>query len=161
MDLVNEYTIGGTAYFNVYIQRKLPRRLWYKFSKEIKRRGKTISHTPDQMQELHTYDGVFLDVADRQRMIETEQLRMTEPDFQHSFIANEEEKGKLQAIYDYMFDSSFLNDEEREFLIRHICNKETMIQISLEYDITTSAVSKIINGGIKKIQMALQDRTDI
>lgn len=152
MDLVNEFTIGGTAYFNVYMQKKLPRRLWYQFSKEIKRRSRTLSHSDEQMANLHTYDGIYLVKEDRQRLIETEDLRLTEQDFEDHLIEDMETAAKLEAINQCLFDEALLTEREREMFIRSVINKEEQASIAEDWGIKRSRVSRIVAIAIDKIK---------
>lgn len=154
MDLVNEYEIGGVAYFNVYIQKKLPRRLWYQFSKEIKRRAKTISHADDQMMNLHTYDGVYMDKSDRRRLVENEDLKINVGDFSDELIADSETEAKINAIFDALYDEDLLTEREQEMFIRSVMNKEEQASIAKDWGLKRSTVSRIIAGAVEKITLA-------
>lgn len=151
MDLTNEFTIGGTAYYNVYLQKKLPRRLWYKFHKEIKRRSRTLSHSSDQMENLTAYDGNTFDKSDRQRMVDLEALQ--EGDDFSDQIGEREERSKLVGeLWDVINDDEVLTEREREMFIRSVIHGEEQASIAGDWGVKGSTVSRIITKATKKLQ---------
>jgi len=118
--LLMEYTIGGDAYFTVYIQRKLPPRLRYFFAKEIKRRTRNLSHSDEQLLEKRL-------VGDTEDVIQE-----IEDD-----IVNSE---KLQEILEVIHDGKTLTDRERDMLLSSIVNQESHQSISERYGISRSRV---------------------
>lgn len=131
IDLLNEYTIGGNAYFNVYIVRKLGFRLRYFFIKEIKRRTKYLSHSEEQ----------FLD-----------QGLMGSHDHIAEVAVSMEDQEQLDMIYDALDDDLLLNSRERDMVIRNVVRGESHESIAKEYNISRSRVSRIIKGALEKIR---------
>jgi len=136
--LLTEYTIGGDAYFTVYIQRKLPLRLRYFFAKEIKRRTRNLSHSDEQFIKKR----LIKDTEDVIQKIEDD-------------IVNSE---KLQEILDVINDGKTLTDRERDMLLSSIVNQESHQSISERYGISRSRVSRIIKASIEKIQSEVKYR---
>ena len=136
--LLTEYTIGGDAYFTVYIQRKLPLRLRYFFVKEIKRRTRDLSHNDEQFIEKR----LIGDTGDIIQDIDDD-------------IANSE---KLQEILDVINDGETLTDREKDMLMSSIVNQESHQAISDRYGISRSRVSRIIKASIEKIQSEVKYR---
>lgn len=134
-DLLNEYTIGGVAYFNVFIVKKLPFRLRYFFIKEIKHRGKNLCHDDDQML-MHN---LVSDDCEIDQMME-----------------NFEDSENAKMIKD-LIDSDLLNDRERDMLLKNIIQGMSHENIALGYGISRSRVSKIIGNSLKKIRKELDD----
>ena len=134
--LLTEYTIGGEAYFTVYIQRKLPLRLRYFFVKEIKRRTRDLSHSDEQFVEKR----LIGDTGDIMREVNDD-------------ITNSE---KLQEILDVINDEETLTDRERDMLMSSIVNQESHQAISDRYGISRSRVSRIIKASIEKVQLKVK-----
>lgn len=130
-NLVNEYTIGGDAYFTVYIQRKLPLRLRYFFTKEIKRRDKVLSHSDEQF-----LDKNLLGIAD---------------DHVDTIVNDDVDKARLCDIVD-VISGDILNEREKDMLSKRYIDNMSFTDISIEYGISRSRTSKIIRNAILKIQ---------
>lgn len=128
--LLNEYTIGGDAYFNVFIQRKLPLRLRYFFIQEIKRRQRDLSHSEDQ----------FIDYG----------LIGSRDDTEH-LLDGIDQNEKLKEVLEVL-NSDAITDRERDMIIRNIIKGESHESIATSYGISRSRVSRIIKGAIEKIQ---------
>lgn len=134
LDLLNEYTIGGTAYFNVFIERKLPLRLRYFFIKEIKRRQRDLSHSDEQMLDdglIGAHDNIedlVDDMYNRQR---------------------------LDSIYKAMNDPDILTDRERDMIERNLLKRESHESIAASYGISRSRVSRIVKQAIERLQMGV------
>lgn len=132
--LLNEYTLGGAAYFNVFIVRKLPFRLRYFFVKEIKHRSRNLCYNEDQMMIYNTFDGSN-DIDDLINNInDQEQLKMI--------------KG--------LIESDLLNDREREIFKANMSGK-THKEISEMFNISRPRVTKIINDIIIKIKQEIDE----
>ena len=131
--LMDEYTIGGTAYFNVFIMKKLPFRLRYFFIKEIKHRTKNLCHGEDQfaqynLQDYDTIDCMFDEAEDRENLMMIKEL----------------------------IKSDLLNDREREMLMLNM-NGKSHDEIAKQYNISRSRVTKIIGNILKKIKKEISD----
>ena len=136
-NLLNEYTIGGIAYFNVFILKKLPFRLRYFFIKEIKHRGKNLCHEEDQML-MHN---LVSDDCGISRMME-----------------NMEDLENAKMIVG-LIESDLLNDRERDMLLKNVLQGISHEKIAQDYEISRSRVSKIIGNSLKKIRKELTDYT--
>lgn len=137
-DLVEEFTIGGDAYFTVYIQRKLPLRLRYFFIKEIKRRSRDLSHSDEQFKEKG--------------------LLGEAPDEINDVLENIDNQKRLNEIYEALDNPDVLTDRERDMVIRNIIHQESHESIAREYGISRSRVSRIIKASIGKIQSEVKYR---
>lgn len=132
--LMNEYTIGGVAYFNVFIMKKLPFRLRYFFIKEIKHRTKNLCHEESQLlqynkaEEVDILDDMLTDMEDR------EHIRMIKE----------------------LIQSDLLSDRDRDMLLMNI-NGISHEKIAEKYGISRSRVTKILGGIIKKIRKEIDD----
>lgn len=138
-DLLGEYTIGGVAYFNVYIQRKLPLRLRYFFIKEIKRRSKDLSHSEDQMTIEHLiedYDNVDIAIDD---MVV---------------------KQMLGDAYFALDQENVVSSREKDMILRNLMGGESHESIADDYKLSRSRVSRIIKNGLRKIREYLYDRKE-
>lgn len=130
-NLVKEYTIGGSAYFTVYIQRKLPLRLRYFFTKEIKRRDKMLCHSNEQFAEknlLGTGDDIIDMVVDS--------------------VMNE----ARMDIIGTLFALDILTEREKDMIHKKFILEHSYTSIAKEYGISRSRVSKVIGNAIEKIQ---------
>lgn len=132
-DLLNEYTIGGVAYFNVFIVKKLPFRLRYFFIKEIKHRTKNLCHEEEQFSQ---YDIADIDILD-------------------NMLTDMEDKEHLSMIKE-LIESDLLNDREREMLMLNM-NGKSHEEIAKGYGISRSRVTKIVGNVIKKIKKEISD----
>lgn len=132
--LMNEYTIGGAAYFNVFIVRKLPFRLRYFFVKEIRHRSKNLCHEGQQMAQYIDESGIG-SIED--------------------LLTNMEDKEHLKMIKG-LIESDLLNDKEREILKANM-NGKNHREISEMYGISRPRVTRIINNTIKKIKQEISD----
>jgi hypothetical protein len=130
-NLLNEYTIGGTAYFNVFIERKLPLRLRYFFIKEIKRRQRDLSHSDEQMLD----DGLVGSCNDIDDLIDDMHRRE-----------------RLDSVYWALGDPDVLTDRERDMVIRNLLHSESHESIAAGYGISRSRVSRIIKQAIERLQ---------
>ena len=135
INLLDEYTIGGTAYFNVFIERKFPLRLRYFFVKEIKHRGRNLCH--DEQQILAKYDG-FAESDDITDLIDNEDIN--------------DKKNMIMGLV----NSDLLNDRERDMLMQNMSGKSHQT-IADEYGISRSRVTKIISNALKKIKTEVSD----
>lgn len=133
--LMNEYTIGGVAYFNVFIVRKLPFRLRYFFVKEIKHRTKNLCHEEGQMTQY----------IDNNKDIDTVE----------DLISNIEDAEHLKMIQG-LVESDLLNDKEREMLKANMQGKSHK-EISEVHGISRPRVTRIINNTINKIKKEIAD----
>ena len=158
MDLTNEYTIDGVAYYNVYLQRKLPRRLWYKFQQEIKRRSRTLSHSDDQMKNLHTYQGNVFSVEDCRGMVDPADL--VQPDFSDDVISRMEQKELFTQIVEIINDSDVLTEREREMFVRSVIYNEEQASIAGDWGVKRSTVSRIITKATNKLKDAIINPTE-
>lgn len=136
-NLLDEFTIGGTAYFNVYIQRKLPFRLRYFFVKEIRRRTRDLSHSDEQLADL-----------DGGRMPTVE-------DCSTSVAERLDRASDVSRIMRVIDNNQTLNPRERQILIRHLLGGQSHEAIALIYGISRSRVSTIIKNAIAKIRRVL------
>ena len=134
-DLLDEYTVGGRAYFNVFVMRKLPFRLRYFFIKEIKHRGKNLCHEEDQML-MHNLISEDNEIED--------------------FINDIEDKENVRIIVE-LIESDLLNDRERDMVKQNIIGMKSHEKIAQGYGISRSRVSKIIGNSIKKIKKEYED----
>lgn len=134
-DLLNEYTIGGVAYFNVFITKKLPFRLRYFFIKEIKHRGKNLCHEEDQML-MHNL--------------------VSEDCGINKMMENLEDSENAKMIVG-LIESDLLNDRERDMLLKNVLQGMSHEKIAQGYGISRSRVSKIIGNSLKKIRKELAD----
>jgi RNA polymerase sigma factor (sigma-70 family) len=130
-NLLNEYTVGGPAYFNVFIERKLPLRLRYFFIKEIKRRTKDLSHSDDMMLE----EGLLGHSDDMEELI--------------TDLDNDD---RLKDIYEALRNPDVLTDRERDMVIRHVIHNESHTSIAASYGLSRSRVSRIITNAIDKLR---------
>lgn len=129
-NLLNEFTIGGPAYFNVFIERKLPLRLRYFFIKEIKRRQRDLSHSDEQLLD--------------------EGLVKSHDDIE-DLVLNMDKNDKLKDIFKAL-NSDVITSRERDMVIRHILKGESHTSIAAMYNLSRSRVSRIIMGAIEKLQ---------
>lgn len=136
-NLLNEYTIGGIAYFNVFIIKKLPFRLRYFFIKEIKHRGKNLCHEEDQML-MHNL--------------------VSEDCGINKMIENLEDSENIKMIIG-LIESDLLNNRERDMLLKNVLEGMSHEKIAQDYEISRSRVSKIIGNSLKKIRKELTDYT--
>lgn len=130
-NLVKEYTIGGSAYFTVYIQRKLPLRLRYFFTKEIKRRDKMLCHSNEQFAEknlLGSDDGIMDIVVEN--------------------VLSEDRMDTLGTL----FTLDILTEREKDMINKKFILEHSYTSIAKEYGISRSRVSKVIGNAIEKIQ---------
>ncbi|AZS49253.1 sigma-70 family RNA polymerase sigma factor [Bacillus phage vB_BpsS-140] len=139
-ELLDEFTIGGTAYFTVYIQRKLPLRFRYFFIKEIRRRQRDLNHNDEQLDRLEE-----MVIDDEDNGIE-EMLSL--------MVQNQ----KLQEVYDAM--KKALSDREIDMVNSHLLNGETQRSIASRYGISRSRVSNTIKLAIEKIQLNVIYRSE-
>lgn len=135
-DLVGEYTIGGDAYFNVFIQKKLPLRLRYFFVKEIRRRQKHLSHSEEQFLDQGLIGG-YSDTDD--------------------IIMGMDNINKFSDVMSAI-SSDVITDRERDMMLSNIMSGESHESIANRYDISRSRVSRIIKGAIEKIQLEVRYR---
>lgn len=134
-NLLNEYTIGGVAYFNVFIMKKLPFRLRYFFIKEIKHRGKNLCHEEDQM----LVHNLVSEDCEINKMMES---------------LEDSENAKMIIG---LINSDLLNDRERDMLLKNVLQGMSHEKIAQGYEISRSRVSKIIGNSLKKIRKELVD----
>lgn len=139
-ELLREYTIGGTAYFNVYIQKKLPLRLRYCFVKEIKRRTRDLSHSDEQFAQ----NGL---------------LGADEREDYDDLLESEENRFLLQQAMKAI-EISDLTDRERDMFLSHM-NGESHTSIASRYSISRSRVSRIIKNTVEKIQERIDYKGNI
>lgn len=132
--LIDEYTIGGTAYFNVFIMKKLPFRLRYFFIKEIKHRTRNLCHEEEQFMQYDTAD-VTLDLD--------------------VMFENVEDKQHLKMIKE-LVESDLLSDRDREMLALNM-NGKSHDEIAKQYGISRSRVTKIIGNILRKIKKEIAD----
>ena len=132
--LMNEYTIGGTAYFNVFIMKKLPFRLRYFFIKEIKHRMKNLCHGEEQFAQYNLQDNTMPCEV---------------------MIDNMEDEEHLEMIHG-LINSDLLNDREREMLMLNM-DGMNHDKIADKYGISRSRVTKIIGNVLKKIRKEIGD----
>lgn len=135
--LLGEYTVGGPAYFNVFIERKLPLRLRYFYIKEIKRRTRDLSHSDEQLAEgglIGSSDdiGVLLLDLDNQKRLESIYLALANPDI--------------------------LTERERDMVTRNILKEESHESIATSYGISRSRVSRIVKRAIEALQLEVRYR---
>lgn len=123
--LLDEFIIGGDAYFNVYMERKLPLRLRYFFIQEIEHRKRNFLWDDDKIKE-HS------------------QFSITD-DAYKQFI----------EIMHIMKNSDKINDREIDMLMKHVVHGKTHQEIATEYNISRSRVSHIIRRAITKIRKEL------
>ena len=156
-DLCEEYTIGGVAYFTVYIQRKLPRRLWYRFSREITRRRKWRSQSPEQLAGLGSYDGVFINPEDRMRAIDCDDLPMTSrslaDDVENKCIREQ----YLSQAFDALWDPDILEDDAREAFSRVVMNLEPIKDVARDLGLRQVEVAKLIEQSTKTLRQVVVD----
>lgn len=131
-NLLNEYTVGGPAYFNVFIERKLPLRLRYFFIKEIKRRTRDLSHSDDMM-----LDDGLIGHAD---------------DDIEGLIVGLDDNDRLKDVYEALGNPDILTDRERDMIIRHILHSESHTSIAASYGLSRSRVSRIITNALDKLK---------
>ena len=131
--LLTEYTIGGEAYFNVFIMRKLPLRLRYFFIKEIKRRSRWLSHSEEQF-----IDNNLIGVSNNI----------------DSLLDDWSDREDLQEIFD-VFKSDILNDREIDMIIRNKMYNESHETIAEAYGISRSRVSRIVSNAIDKVRFEI------
>jgi len=137
-NLVKEFTIGGDAYFTVYIQRKLPLRLRYFFIKEIKRRSRDLSYSDEQFKEKG--------------------LLGEAPDEMNDVLEDIDNQKRLNEIYEALDNPDVLTDRERDMVIRNLIHQESHESIAREYGISRSRVSRIIKSAIEKLQYEVKWR---
>lgn len=130
-NLVKEYTIGGNAYFTVYIQRKLPLRLRYFFTKEIKRRDKMLSHSDEQFAEKN--------------------LLGSGDDIMDMVVDSVMYEDRMDMI-DTLFTLDILTEREKDMIHKKFILEHSYTSIAKEYGISRSRVSKVIGNAIEKIQ---------
>jgi RNA polymerase sigma factor (sigma-70 family) len=135
--LLGEYTIGGPAYFNVFIERKLPLRLRYFFIKEIKRRGRELSHSDEQMRD----DNLIGSVDNIGDLV----IAMGQND-------------RLKEIWDTLGRDDVLTDRERDMVIQNIIHEVSHEKIAAAYGISRSRVSRIIKKAIERLQEEVRYR---
>lgn len=131
MDLLDEYTIGGPAYFNVFIQRKLPFRLRYFFTKEIRRRSRDLSHDEEQFTK---YD--LIGVKD-----DTQEV-----------VEDMDRQEKMDFIMNLMYEGDLLTEREVDMVTRSIVLGQRHEDIAALYGISRSRVTRIVNGALKKLR---------
>jgi hypothetical protein len=136
-DLLDEFTIGGTAYFNVYIQRKLPFRLRYFFVKEIRRRMKYLSHSDEQFMVM--YENTIPSVAD------------------HSMdVIRDIDKGDdLLRVMEIINDGFTITDRDKAILLSSMFDGRSHEQIANMHGVSRSRISTIIKNTIMKIRKEL------
>lgn len=135
-DLLNEYEVGGTAYFNVFIQKKFPLRLRYFFIKEIRHRDKFRCHD-DQQFNLYC-DSPYI-----------------EEDIEN-YAENEDLKEKINILHQ-LLDSDLLNDRDKDILQMSIVQGISHKEIGEKYGISRSRVTKIISNTLKKLRKEYTD----
>lgn len=134
-ELLDEYTIGGVAYFNVFITRKLPFRLRYFFIKEIKYRGKNLSSSDEVMQSSCIEPSI---------------------DPIEDMMENLEESENMKMIIS-LIQSDLLNDRERDMLLKSILQGMSHEKIAESYGVSRSRVSKLIGSSLEKIRKEIMD----
>lgn len=136
-DLLDEFTIGGTAYFNVYIMRKLPFRLRYFFVKEIRRRQKYLSHSDEQFMVMD--EGAMPSVADHA-----------------DDVVRDVDKGDdLLRVMEVINDGFTITAREKSILLTHLFEKKSHEQIATIHGVSRSRISTIIKNTILKIRKEL------
>jgi RNA polymerase sigma factor (sigma-70 family) len=129
-ELTNEYTIGGEAYFNVFIMKKLPFRLRYFFIKEIKRRQRDLSHSEEQFLEGDLI-GAMDDMAG---------------------IADDMEQSERLVRLWNILGSELVTPRERDIIIRNVLHQESQESIAQGYGISRSRVSRIIKSALDRMR---------
>ena len=132
-NLLNEYTIRGTAYFNVFIMKKLPFRLRYFFTKEIRHRTKNLCHQEDQFAQYNLEADNSIDET----------------------LSNMEDQENLNAI-NGLINSDLLNDRERAMLAMNMQGMSHEA-IANHYGLSRSRITKIVGNSLKKIKKELAD----
>lgn len=132
--LLDEFIIGGDAYFNVYMERKLPLRLRYFFTQEIEHRKRNFVWDNDKIKEHSQFSTV---------------------DYADSLIDRLDTHKQFAEIMRIMRDSNKINDREIDMLMKHVVHGKTHQEIAAEYNISRSRVSHIIRRVITKIRKEL------
>src|SRR5690606_20893221 len=125
------FVIGGDAYFNVYMERKLPLRLRYFFIQEIEHRKRNFVWDGDKIKEHPQFSTV---------------------DYADSLIDRLDTHKQFAEIMRTMKDSDKINDREIDMLMKYIVHGKTHQEIATEYNISRSRVSHIIRRVITKIR---------
>lgn len=133
--LLDEYKIGGDAYFTVYIQKKLPLRLRYFFIKEIRRRKRDLSYSNDQFIKQNLL-GTAGDIAD-------------------DVVRNMTIEDGVSDILDAM--KQVLNERQIDMVMRSIVEEESHQSIADSYGISRSRVSKIIQISIERVRKYIEE----
>ena len=132
-ELVDEYIIGGSAYFTVFVERKLPFKLRYFFVKEIRRRTVYLSHSWEQIESMNlpSNNGSIFD----------------------GVIAKEQ----AQAIWAIMQDRSVINKREFDILFRCFWNQASHQKIADMYNISRPRITQIVRVALQKIKKKLEE----
>ena len=136
-DLVNEYEIGGNAYFNVLIQRKFHFRLRYVFVKEIKHRTKNLCHNDEQFLQYNIVDD-----------------NSTETQIMDNLYNQDKERLKIVAE---LLEGDLLTDREKHMLQLNIFDQMGHEEIGKIYGISRSRTTKIIRNSLNKLQREILD----
>lgn len=136
-DLMNEYEIGGVAYFNVFIQRKFHFRLRYVFVKEIKHRIRNLCHNDEQLLQYN-----MIDDHDTERNVMDN-------------LYNQDIE-RLKIIAELMNDD-LLTDREKHMIHLNIVEKKGHEEIGKIYGISRSRTTKVIRNALNKLQREVLD----
>lgn len=131
-DLLDEYIIGGDAYFNVLIERKLPLRLKWHFVKEIRQRQRYVVHDDEFLvRNAGTDDNAeqVVDALYRQSLVD--------------------------QVMDVINDGETLTEREREIIIENLVHGKSHVQIAQELGISRSRVSRLVKSAITKVKRKL------
>lgn len=132
--LLDEFIIDGDAYFNVYMERKLPLRLRYFFIQEIGHRKRNFLWDDDKIKEHSQFSTT---------------------DYTDSLINRLNAYQQFIEIMHIMKNSDKINDREIDMLMKHIVHGKTHQEIAAEYNVSRSRVSHIIRRTITKIRKEL------
>lgn len=136
-DLINEYQIGGDAYFNVFIQRKFHFRLRYVFVKEIKHRTRHLCHNDEQFLQYNMVDD-----------------NNTEMQVMDGLYNQDRERLKIIAE---LLDGDLLTEREKHMLQLSIFEQKGHKEIGEIYGISRSRTTRIIRDSLNKLQREVLD----
>ena len=136
-DLLDEYEIGGPAYFNVLLQRKFHFRLRYVFVKEIKHRTRNLCHNGDQLLQYNLIDD-----------------NNTEMQVMDALYNRDRERLKIIAE---LMESDLLTDRECHMIRLNIFEGKDHKEISEIYGISRSRTTRVIRNALNKLQREVLD----
>ena len=136
-DLLNEYEIGGPAYFNVLIQRKFHFRLRYVFVKEIKHRTRNLCHSGEQLLQYNLIDD-----------------NNTETQVMNTLYNKDRERLKIIAE---LMESDLLTERECHMIKLNIFEGKDHKEIGETYGISRSRTTKVIRNALNKLQKEILD----